>query len=68
MLWPPPELDPGATGRLQYAALHLGGGCPLHVVQLYGHADGSNEALAANEGLLAQAFVRLCAGAYSWRF
>ena len=43
-------LAPEQARRLQYAVLHLGGHRALHIVQVYGHADGlaaadDNEAL-----------------------
>jgi len=47
-------LSPDQACRLQYAMVHLGGRRALHIVQVYGHADG---AMAAedNEALLVAA-------------
>ena len=46
------------TGRLQYAVIHVGRRRALHVVQIYGHADGSTK-LADNERLVVAAMAWL---------
>ncbi len=54
-----PWLDPTGPGRVQRVALHFGARLALHVVQIYGFADGSSGALAANEALVTNALLWL---------